>query len=177
MASSRRRGLNSPLFTVKGADMATKTEQGHEQTQDKSDPRADKPEVDSGNPEARGAQSATGAPRGPDFDDEVSPDVRSGAERFGTGMVGGVSHIATDLVRGVGDVGEEVVITVRDTANTAIAGVGSIGQTAIHTLADLVAGVVDGVREIGSSARSRGMTSTEQRFESKPETRQESRMH
>jgi hypothetical protein len=80
-------------------------------------------------------------------------------EQVGSGMVGGVTNIATDLVHGVGTVGGEVVAVVRDTANTAIAGVGSVGETAVHTVTGLLADLVGGLRDIGSAAvRGRGET-------------------
>jgi hypothetical protein len=84
------------------------------------------------------------------------PGMMTGAmattERVGTGMVGGVATVATDLVHGIGTVGGEVVSVVRDTANTAIAGVGSVGETAVHTLTGLLADLVGGIREVGSTA-------------------------
>lgn len=73
-------------------------------------------------------------------------------QRAGSGMVGGVAHVATDLVHGVGAVSGEVVTVVRDTANNAIAGVGSIGETAVHTITGLLADIVGGLRDIGSAA-------------------------
>jgi hypothetical protein len=80
-------------------------------------------------------------------------------EQVGSGMVGGVTNLATDLVHGVGTVGGEVVAVVRDTANSAIAGVGSVGETAVHAVTDLLADLVGGLRDIGSAAmRGRGET-------------------
>lgn len=73
-------------------------------------------------------------------------------EHVGSGMVGGVANVATDLVHGIGTVGGEVVAVVRDTANTAIAGVGSIGETAVHTVTGLLADLVGGLRDVGSAA-------------------------
>lgn len=99
---------------------------------------------------------------------EPMPDVRSdtqsqgvqgmvtGAltttEKVSSGMVGGVTNVATDVVHGIGTVGTEVVSVVRDTANTAIAGVGSIGETAVHTVTGLLADLVGGLRDVGSAA-------------------------
>jgi len=76
----------------------------------------------------------------------------SATEQVGSGLVGGVTHVAADLVHGVGAVGGEVVTVVRDTANTAIAGVGSVGETAVHTVTGLLADLVGGLRDIGSAA-------------------------
>lgn len=99
--------------------------------------------------------------------EDSSPDMQTGraqrmmnnamstTERVGSGVVGGVTNVATDLVHGVGAVGGEMVTVVTDTANTAIAGVGSIGETAVHTVTGLLADLFGGLREIGSAARGR----------------------
>jgi hypothetical protein len=67
-------------------------------------------------------------------------------ERMGMGVVGGTAHVASGLVRGVGEVGRDVVEVVRDTATVAIDGVGTIGHSAIHTIAGLMGDVVGIVR-------------------------------
>lgn len=76
----------------------------------------------------------------------------STTSRVGTGMVGGVTGVATDVVHGIGTVGGEVVNVVRDTANTAIVGVGSVGETAVHTVTGLLADLVGGLRDVGAAA-------------------------
>jgi hypothetical protein len=108
------------------------------------------------------AQSAN-EPEAPDISTENQDRPFGGAQRMvskaatatgnvGSGIVGTIAHVATDLVHGVGDLGGEVVSVVRDTANTAIVGVGSVGETAVHTVTDLLAELVSGVRGIGSAA-------------------------
>jgi hypothetical protein len=102
------------------------------------------------------ASNATGDAGYGDGSSERTPGTVGRAlratESAGSGMVGGVTHVATDLVHGVGTVGGEMVAVIRDTANTAIAGVGSIGETAVHTVAGLISDLVGGVRDIGASA-------------------------
>ncbi len=75
------------------------------------------------------------------------------AERAGHGMADGVTHVATDLVHGVGTVGAEVVNVVRDTANMAITGIGSVGGTALHTVSGFLSELASGIREVGGAAR------------------------
>jgi hypothetical protein len=69
-------------------------------------------------------------------------------EELGTGVVGGASHIATDLVHGVTDLGYEV----RNGATGLIGAVGDIGSAVIHTAAGLLVEVVGGVRQVVSAA-------------------------
>lgn len=106
-------------------------------------------------------------------------NAMSTAGRVSSGVVGGVTNVAADLVHGVGTIGGEVVTVVRDTANTAIAGVGSIGETAVHTVTGLLADLVGGLRDIGSSAM-RGRTQADMDRESRSQEarrRPEEAMH
>jgi hypothetical protein len=112
---------------------------------------------------AKSTTDATAQPEAPDITTESEERPFGKAQKMvsnaadttgniGSGIVGTLAHVATDLVHGVGDLGGEVVTVVRDTANTAIAGVGSVGGTAVHTVTDLLAELVSGVRGIGSAA-------------------------
>jgi hypothetical protein len=69
-------------------------------------------------------------------------------EELGTGVVGGATHIATDLVHGVTDLGYEV----RNGATGLIGAVGDIGSAVVHTAAGLLVEVVGGVRQVVSAA-------------------------
>jgi hypothetical protein len=104
--------------------------------------------------------------------ERIVGNAMSTTGRVGSGMVGGVTNMATDLVHGVGTIGTEVVTVVRDTANFAIVGVGSIGETAVHTVTHLLADLVGGLRDIGSAA-TRGRASDETTSEIRREGRAE----
>jgi len=105
----------------------------------------------------------------------TSEQIAGSAERVGNSVVGGVTHIAADLVHGMGTLGSEMVTVVRDTANSAIAGVGSVGETAVHTVTHLFADLVGGLRDIGSAAM-HGRAGQEER-EEEMRRRQEEVMH
>lgn len=110
--------------------------------------------------------------------ESMTENVASTAGRVSSGMVGGVTTVATDLVHGVGTIGGEVVTVVRDTANTAIAGVGSIGETAVHTVTGLLADLVGGLRDIGSAAtRGRQMDTERQNRPQEARRQTEEAMH
>ena len=86
----------------------------------------------------------------------------SATEHVASGLVGGVTAIAADVVHGIGDVGSEAVLVAKDTANSAIAGVGSVADTAVQTLTGLLVNLVGGVRQIGAAAM-RGSNPVQQR--------------
>lgn len=153
---------------------------GSEQERDPKHPKVLTSEQSSG---ASAARAADMSEQEPGQMERMVGNAMSTTGRVGSGMVGGVTNIATDLVHGVGTVGNEVVTVVRDTANSAIVGVGSIGETAVHTVTNLLADLVGGLRDIGSAATrgraSSGMTSEIRREGTTEEVRrrQEEVMH
>lgn len=72
----------------------------------------------------------------------------STTEELGTGIVGGATHIATELVHGVTDLGYEV----RNGATGLIGAVGDIGSAVVHTATGLLVDVVGGVRQVVNAA-------------------------
>lgn len=106
---------------------------------------------------------------------KIMANAMSTTEQVGSGFVSGVTHVATDMVHGVGDVGNEVVSVVRDTTNTAISGVGAVGEVAISTLTGLLVDLVSGVRQIGAAAAGRASIIGEQQRSKENAPRQVSR--
>jgi|GEM_PF-4841626 len=143
---------------------------GSEQEKDSKHPKVVDTESSRNAAAARAVNASEQQPSGQM--ERLVDNAMSTTGRVGSGMVGGVTNIATDVVHGVGTIGTEVVTVVRDTANFAIAGVGSIGETAVHTVTHLLADLVGGLREIGSAA-TRGRASVETTSEIRREGRGE----
>jgi hypothetical protein len=77
-------------------------------------------------------------------------------EDVGSGLVGGVTHLAQDIVHGVHDVAVDATAVVQDGATGLIGAVGEVGSRTVHALTDLVVDLVGGVREIAGAAMGHG---------------------
>ncbi len=99
-----------------------------------------------------GMHQAAGAGGAVQYTENVLRDAIAATESVGSGLVGGVAHIATDVVHGVREIGGEVGVVVRDGATGAINVVGDVGGAAVHTVTHLLVDVMGGLREIAGAA-------------------------
>jgi hypothetical protein len=73
-------------------------------------------------------------------------------EEVGTDLVGGVTHLAQEMIYGVRDIGGDAAVVVKDGARGTVDAVGDIGGTTLHTLTNLLVDVVGGVRKVAGAA-------------------------
>lgn len=83
---------------------------------------------------------------------DVLKDAIAATEDVGSNLLGGVAHLAKDLVHGVRDVGGDVATVVKDSANGTVDAVGDIGGRAVHTLTHLLTDTVGGIRQVAGAA-------------------------
>ncbi|MDC8756527.1 hypothetical protein [Janthinobacterium fluminis] len=86
---------------------------------------------------------------------QVLRQAISATEDVGSGLVGGATHLAQDLVHGVRELAVDATGVVRDGASGLIGAAGEVGSRTVHALADLMVDVVGGVRQIADAAMGR----------------------
>ncbi len=86
---------------------------------------------------------------------DVLRQAISATEDVGSGLVGGATHLAQDIVHGVRDLAVDATVVVRDGASGLIGAAGEVGSRTVHAVTDLLVEVVGGARHIADAAMGR----------------------